>query len=96
MPGKIKVPRTKTAQPENVPIGDPSQSPLLREMVDELFNITSPLQGSLYFLLPKGCDPSNISNYRPIALLNTLYKIAAKILAIIRPNSLGPFLMESN
>ena len=53
----------------------------------------------LLFLLPKpGKDPSQMSNYRPLSLLNCDYKILAKILAlrlekavlsIIQPDQVG-------
>ena len=42
-------------------------------------------------LLPKGGDPTDVGNYRPITLLNSAYKILSKVLAM----RLGPALANS-
>lgn len=68
--------------------------------VQEVLNtgaLSEDLNG-LITLIPKGGDLTQVTNYRPITLLGTFYKIVAKLLAsrlqqllptIVRPNQTG-------
>lgn len=55
----------------------------------------STLQALVVSLLKPGRDPLHISNYRPLSLLNTDYKILSKLLAI-RLNQFIPSLVHSD
>lgn len=59
-------------------------APDFHAAIQETFStgeLTESLNAGLITLIPKGGDPTQISNYRPITLLGLLYKLAAKILA---------------
>lgn len=63
----------------------------LWEVVNEVFQeftLKRALNTSGISLLPKNGDPTKLTNYRPISLLGTIYKIIAKIMA----NRMVPFM----
>ena len=58
-------------------------------MINEMFtkrNVSAQQKHGVIVCLPKSCDPTTLEVFRPITLLNTNYKIMARIIAYrLRP-----------
>ncbi|KAL3698562.1 hypothetical protein R1sor_012638 [Riccia sorocarpa] len=48
----------------------------------EMGRLSPAFKEGLLFLIPKGEDPATLREWRPIALLNTIYKVLAKLFAL--------------
>lgn len=65
----------------------------MRKEVKNIFNsgvISDYLNQTLITLIPKFKSPESLSNFRPISLCNTIYKIVSKIIV----GRLRPFLLD--